>query len=229
MPPMGMPPMGAPQGVGLADGTPAGPMDPQMLEMNVNQFAMQNPQQMEEIRASILQELQSGELSAQELNQIVQLTTVAAQNPEMYPFIRNFVIQQGIATPQDLPEQYDEGLVFTLLLAARSVQQDMGADGMGMDMGMGAPDMGMGAPDMGMGGGMPAPAGSLPAGMPMPGMQAEPLIPSMAEGGPVPGTAGSSRPVIIEAHTGEYVIPKQVVEMKGKEFFDNLVEKYRGS
>ena len=204
----GMPvPMGAapsmPMGAGLAPegGAPAGqPIDPQMLEMNVNQFASQHPQEMEQIKAAIMQELQSGELTPQELNQIVQLTTVAAQNPEMYPQLRQFAIQQGVATEQDLPEQYDPALVYTLMIAAKAVQ-DMG----GMDM-------------------QQAPMGQPPMGQP----PMEGPIASMAKGGPVPGGSGASKPVVIEAHSGEYVIPKNVVEMKGKEFFDNLVEKYRG-
>lgn len=50
---------------------------------------------------------------------------------------------------------------------------------------------------------------------------------SMATGGPVPGSANS--PVPIMAHEGEYVVPKHVVGMKGREFFDKLVEKYNPS
>lgn len=217
MAPTGMPPMGEPMGVGVSQQMDAqAPMDPQMLEMNLNQFVTQNPQQMQEIRAAIMQELQSGELTAQELNQVVQLATVAAQNPEMYSNIRNFVIQQGIATDADLPQQYDQGLVFAILLAGRSVQEQAAQQGLpaGAPTG-GAPTMQPGmTPDMGMGMGMPP-------------MGGEPVIPSMAMGGPV-GSSGNSKPVVIEAHTGEYVIPKNVVEMKGKEFFDSLVEKYRG-
>lgn len=213
MAPTGMPPMAEPMGVGVAQQMDTqGPMDPQMLEMNLNQFANQNPQQMQEIRASIMQELQSGELTAQELNQVVQLATVAAQNPEMYANIRNYVIQQGIATDADLPQQYDQGLVFSILLAGRAVQGQMSEQGppAGAPTG-GAPTMQPGmSPDMGM-----------------PPMGGEPVIPSMQMGGPV-GSSGDSKPVVIEAHTGEYVIPKNVVEMKGKEFFDSLVEKYRG-
>lgn len=170
-------------------------MDPQMLQMQLNQFASRHPQQMAQIRQAIVQELQSGELTPQELNMIVQLATVASQNPEMYPNIRNFAIQQGIATENDLPREYDQGLVFVLLLAARAVQQDLG--------------------------GAPAEAGQMPG-------SAASVIPSMAAGGKVPGM-GKSEPVLIEAHTGEYVIPKHVVDMKGKEFFDSLVEKYKGN
>lgn len=188
-------PGGAPDMAGAAQ-QPA-PMAPQMLEMQVNQFASQHPEQVAQIRAAVMQALQSGELTQQELNMIVQLATVAAQNPEMYPNVRRFAIQQGIATEQDLPQQYDQGLVFVLLLAARAVQADLGGQNM-------------------MQGGSPAMAGGQP-------------IPSMAKGGMTPDSKKSDGSVLINAHEGEYVIPANVVKMKGKEFFDNLVEKYRES
>lgn len=170
--------------------TQSKPMDPQMMDMQVNQFAAQNPEQVAQIRNAIMQEMQSGALTQQELNMVVQLATVAARNPEMYSYVRKFAIQQGIATEQDLPPQYDQGLVLVLLIAARAVQQDMGGQNMMQ--------------------------GGAPSGMP-----------SMATGGPVPPSAKSDGGVIIEAHEGEYVIPKKVVEMKGKEFFDSLVQKYK--
>lgn len=172
---------GAPTSVGLQANVQPGGMSPQMLEMLVNQFASQHPQQIAQIRAAIQEVLATGELTQQELNMIVQLATVAAQNPEMYPYVRNFAIQQGIATEQDLPPQYDQGLVFVLLLAARALQQDVG-------------------------------------GQP---------IPSMARGGMTPNSKKADGSVLINAHEGEYVIPANVVKMKGKEFFDSLVEKYK--
>jgi len=175
----------------------AAPMAPQMLEMQVNQFASQHPEQVAQIRAAVMQALQSGELTQQELNMIVQLATVAAQNPEMYPNVRRFAIQQGIAAEQDLPQQYDQGLVFVLLLAARAVQADLGGQNM-------------------MQGGSPALAGGQ-------------AIPSMSEGGMTPRSKKPDGSVLINAHEGEYVIPANVVKMKGREFFDNLVEKYRES
>jgi len=169
------------------------PMDPQMMQMQINQVATRNPQALAEIRNAITEEMQSGNLTPQELNTTVQLAQVAANNPEMYPYVKQFAMQQGIAAAGDLPDQYDQGLVLVLLLAARAVQQDLG--------------------------GAPAGAGQPPG-------NAGPAIPSMAKGGMLP-SSGSSKPVIIEAHTGEYVIPKHVVDMKGKEFFDSLVEKYK--
>lgn len=136
-----------PQGVGVQQG----PMDPQMLEMHINQFAQQHPQELAQIRQVIMQELQSGNLTPQELNQIVQLATVAAQNPSMYPQIRQFAIQQGIATEQDLPQQYDQGLVIVLLIAAKAAQQDLG----GSPAGAGAPAEGGPIPALKTGGAVP--------------------------------------------------------------------------
>ena len=199
--------MPEPMGAGLAPQgqMPQGGMTPQMLEMQVNQFATQHPQQVAQIRAAIMEVMQTGELTQQELNMIVQLATVAAQNPEMYPYVRNFAIQNGIATEQDLPPQYDQGLVFVLLLAARAIQADVGGQNM-------------------MQGGSPAMAGG-------PEVTASQVssgaIPSMAKGGMTPDSKKSDGSVLINAHEGEYVVPAHVVKMKGKEFFDSLVEKYK--
>jgi hypothetical protein len=193
---VGLTPQGQPQG---------GAMSPQVMEMQINQFATQHPQELAQIKQSIMQVMQTGELTQQELNMIVQLATVAAQNPEMYSYVRNFAIQQGIATEQDLPAQYDQGLVFVLLLAARAIQADVGGQNM-------------------MQGGSPAMAGG-------PEIAASQVtsgaIPSMARGGMTPDSKKADGSVLINAHEGEYVIPKRVVEMKGKEFFDSLVEKYK--
>jgi len=172
--------MPAAQGVGVSPNAVGGPINPQMMEMQLNQFVRQNPQQMQQIQQEIMGALQSGELTPDELNMIIQLATVAAQNPQMYPNVRNFAIQQGIATEQDLPAQYDQGLVFVLLLAAKSVQQMAG------------------------------------------GQQ---QIQSMKMGGKVSGDGA----VLINAHEGEYVIPKEIVQKKGTEFFDKMIGKDSGN
>ena len=204
---IGMGGMPEPTSAGLAPQGQAaqGPITPQMMEMQVNQIATQHPEQIAQIRNVIQQLMATGELTQQELNMITQLATVAAQNPEMYPYVRQFAIQQGIATEQDLPQQYDQGLVFVLLLAARAIQADVGGQNM-------------------MQGGSPAMAGG-------PAVTSSQVssgaIPSMAKGGMTPDSKKSDGSVLINAHEGEYVIPANVVKMKGKEFFDSLVEKYR--
>jgi hypothetical protein len=164
------------------------PMDPAQRDELLNQSLNQNPQVVQEIQAALAEGLQTGEITAQELNMIIQLTQVAAQNPDMYTYVRQFAIQQGIASEEDLPQQYDEGLVIALLTVAKSAQQMM-----------------QGGQNM-----------MAPGGIPMQSMKA---------GGTVKGSSDS--PVPIMAHEGEYVIPKNVVHMKGKEFFDRLVEQYK--
>ena len=180
-------PMPGPQGQAVP------PMDPAQRDQLLNQSLSQNPQVAQEIQAALMEGLQTGEITAQELNMIIQLTQVAAQNPDMYQYVRQFAIQQGIATEEDLPQQYDEGLVVALLTVAKSAQQMM-----------------QGGQDM-----MPA------AGVAQPGAPMQ----SMKTGGTVKGKTDG--PVPIMAHEGEYVIPKNVVQMKGKEFFDRLVEQYK--
>ena len=179
-----------------------GNMSPQMIEMQIQEFMRTQPQAVAQIQQAIMAGFQAGEITPQELNQAGQLAMTALQNPEMYPYVRNFAIQQGMATEQELPAQYDQGLVITLVIAVRAVQQMSGA--------------------MGMGGSM----GSAPM-MPQQGM------PRMQDGGEIPmsmspsrDTTGRRDDVTIKASPGEYVIPKHVVEAKGTEFFDKLLESY---
>lgn len=164
----------------------AAPVPPAEREQLIDQGLAQNPDVMQEIQAALMEGIQSGDITTQELNMIVQLVQVAAQNPDMYPYVRKFAIQQGIATEEDLPQEYNEGVVIALSTVAKSAQQMM-----------------QGGQNM-MGGGQ---------------MQ------SLKEGGPVNGE--DDGPVPIMAHEGEYVIPKIVVQMKGREFFDKLVDQYK--
>lgn len=171
---------------------PQEPISPQMIEMQIQDLATRNPQVLAQIKQAINEAMASGELTQQELNMMVQLATTVLRSPALYPQIRQFAIQQGIATEQDLSPSYDQGLIIAILIAARAAQSDVGGQNM-------------------MAGGTPAMAGVAP-------------VQSMKDGGRVRGEA--SEPVIIEAHTGEYVIPKHVVDMKGREFFDRMLEQY---
>ena len=197
-------PVASGQTAGVAQGAPAGNMPPQMVEAQLNQFMRQNPQQVAQIRQMMMQAMQQGQFTQQELNTLAQLAQVAVQNPEMYPYVRRFAVQQGILGEQEMPPQFDQGLLFVILLAARAFQQDVGGQNM-------------------MSGGTPSMAGG-PAVTPS---QVTSGPPSMAMGGTVPDSKKADGSVLINAHEGEYVIPRNVVEMKGKEFFDNLVQKYK--
>lgn len=110
-------------GAGLAaPGAAQRPMNPQQLQAAAQQFVQQHPQQVQKIQMVIQQAMQSGQLTQQQLNMMVQLATVALQNPEMYPQLRKLAIQNGLATEQDISQQYDQGLLFVLVTVGQSLQ-----------------------------------------------------------------------------------------------------------
>jgi hypothetical protein len=202
----GMPMGGAPMGgAGLQMGGAQQPMSPQQVEMQIQEFINSHPEQVAQIQQVVQAGLQAGELTMDDLNMMEQMAMVALQNPEMYPQVRQLAIQQGFAGEQDLSPQYDEGLIITVLIAARSAKAPMADQQM-----------------------------AAPTSMPMDQMQnfaAGGIVGPgdyAAEGGKVegPGT-GTSDSVPIRVSTGEYVIPANVVRMKGKEFFDSMLEKYK--
>ena len=78
-------------------------MNPQMVDMQVNDMLSKNPEVVARVRAAIEAGIQSGEVTQQEINMAVQLAQVALQNPQMYPQLREFAIQRGLAGPDDLP------------------------------------------------------------------------------------------------------------------------------
>ena len=189
------PPMPAQAGgAGLNTGAP--PMSGQAMEAEVQRIMTEQPEAMAQIQQAIQEAMDSGELTPQELNQVVQLATVAIQDPSTYPQMRAYAIQQGIGTEQDVPQEYDQGLLFALLVAARAMQG--------------------GAPAA------PAPAAGLKQ-PPIPG------APTMKDGGKLPEKSPHKSGVIpINAHEGEFVIPKHIVRAKGTEFFEKMLENYSG-
>lgn len=199
----GMPVM--PAGMRNTGGTPR--MTPQQMEQQLAAFQKQNPQAIAQIQQALMAGLQSGEITMDELNMMEQLAMTALQNPDMYPYVRNFAIQQGMTTEQDLPPDYDQGLIFVLLLAARAAK-------------------GMGGQAPGMGGG-----NALQGQQPVMNMATGGFVTMnthAAMGGKVegPGTETSDS-IPIRVSRGEYVIPAHIVKMKGKEFFDSMLEKYK--
>jgi hypothetical protein len=168
-------------------------MSGQAMEAEVQRIMTEQPEVMAQIQQAIQEAMNSGELTPEELNQVVQLATVAIQDPSTYPQMRAYAIQQGIGTEQDVPPEYDQGLLFALLVAARAMQ------------------------------------GGAPAAAPTAGLQQPPIpgAPTMKDGGKLPEKSPNKSGVIpINAHEGEYVIPKHVVRAKGTDFFDKMLEGY---
>jgi hypothetical protein len=206
----GMPAQG---GMGMQGGMPMGvgvnpQQGEQVSEQDIQMFMQQQPQAVQQIAMQLQQLMQTGEVNVQQLNMAEQLAMVALQNPQMYPQMRQFAVRQGLAEEQDLSPQYDQGLLFAVILAARAVKS-------------GAPQGGMSMTDPGMMGQQEEMQNFAAGGYVTPGSNAK-------DGGKVvgPGT-GTSDSIPIRVSAGEYVVPEHIVREKGKEFFDNMLAKYQ--
>jgi len=105
-----------------APGTMQQTLSPQQIPGEVQRFVQQNPQQIEQMKAAVQQLIQSGEVSMEEMNMVVQMAQAAVQNPALYPQLRRIAIQRDIADEQSVSEEFDSGLVFTLLLLGAVLQ-----------------------------------------------------------------------------------------------------------
>lgn len=208
--PMGaaQPPMPAGQ-PGLTPPGAAPRISNMQLMQEAQQFARRNPREVQQVQMAVQQVIQSGSLTMQELNMLVQLATVAMQNPEMYPQFRAMVVRENLLTEQEISQQFDPGLLFTILILGQSMQAapQMG----GMQPVAENPALTAGATQMGG----------------VSGPQVSGSMPSMATGGPLPTKSSRTDGSIpIRAHEGEYVIPAHIVRAKGTEFFDKMLQNY---
>jgi hypothetical protein len=202
--PNGMPVLGAPQIPGgmappAAPAAPEKQLDPQQVQAELKKFIAQRPDQVRQIQEVIQQALTSGELSMQELNLAIQLAVAAAQNPAMYPKLRQLAIQKGLGGEEDIPQQYDQSMVFSLILAGQAMQ----AGGAGVQQGM-EPTNPQGPAQRLKDGGGVLPRNNNPRD-------------DKAE--------GRRDDIKIAVSGGEYVIPAHIVAQKGTDFFDKMIGK----
>jgi hypothetical protein len=176
------------------------PMPPQGGGFDMGQEASRvtqgNPQVVEQIKGVIMHALQIGAITMEQLNMAIEMAKAAAADPSLYPRLRELAIQQGLVQPDEIPEEYDQGIVFAMLLAAEAVEEIMDDQGGGEDEQEPTP---------------PPPG---------PGMARGGLVP---KGGYDP--AGTADNIPIRVSGGEYVVPHHVVLAKGSDFFDRLIAK----
>ena len=204
--PGGAPMDQAPMQAGLAPAEQGGQA---FTSVDVQQFIQQNPEAVQQMNAAVQEEIQSGSLDPQALATIGEMAMMALSDMTMYPQVRQALIQQGAVEEGDLPADPEAGQFMMFLLAATAQSMDAG--------------------------GMPAEQ------MPMAGAQTEQAdMQNFADGGYVkpydsakdggkvvgPGT-GTSDSIPVKVSAGEYIIPAHIVQMKGKEFFDSMLNKYR--
>lgn len=193
----------SPQQPGLAAPGGAAPtqrMSLQQLQQEAQKFAQANPQAVQAIREALMEGVQDGDITPQQITMLVQMAVAAAQNPELYPRLRQMAIQQGMADEEDLPMQYDQGIIFSLIVAGAAMQQSGG--------------QGTAAPQV--------PGAQAPAAMMKDGGHI-----TMTRS-PTGDNTGRADDIPIRVSGGEYVIPKHVVDRKGTDFFDKLIGKDTG-
>ena len=202
VPPAGMAPP-SPQPMPQMPPAPATPISSADMEGEIQRLMSQNPEVIQKIQQTLMQAVQSGQLTLEQLNTAVQLAKAAAQNPELYPRLRALAIQRGLADEDELPQQYDQSIVMALLLAGAAVQQQMGGQSSGP------------VPQMANGGRV------------RPGMYA--AGGGIATGSPSGDRTGRADDIPIRVSGGEFVIPKHVVDAKGTEFFQKMLDQYNMS
>ena len=201
--PPAAPPMNQPGLAPQSGMTPPGGAAPnqrmtlQQLQQEAQKFAQANPQAVQAIREALMEGVQGGDVTPQQITMLVQMAVAVAQNPELYPRLRQMAIQQGLADEEDLPMQYDQGLIFALIVAGTAMQQPGG--------------QAMATPQ--------APGAQAPAAMMKDGGHI-----AMTRS-PTGDNTGRADDIAIRVSGGEYVIPKHIVERKGTEFFDKLIGK----
>lgn len=139
------------------------------VQTEIQSMMQKNPQMAEQLKQEMLALMQSGELTADELNKMVQLAKAALQQPALYPQIRAFAIQQGLGTEQDIPQQYDQGLLIAVVIAGQAMQgaePQPGAQG-------GAP-----MPSMKEGGALPAKSNNRDGSIPINAHEGEYVVPA---------------------------------------------------
>lgn len=145
----------------------------------------------------------------QQLQQIQMAVQQAVQSGEVTPQELNMVVQMAMVALQN-PAMYPQ-LRMVAIQQGLATEQDLSPQ---YDRGLLFAILLVGQSMQGM------------AGAVAPGQQP---MQSMAKGGPLPAkSANADGSIPIKAHEGEYVIPSNVVRMKGVEFFDKLVQQYNG-
>jgi len=147
--------------VGVAPpGQTGRPLNFAAIDQQAQQFMQQNPQQVEQIRAQVQQAMAAGEVDEQSLNMFVQVATTALQNPEMWPQLRQVLIQQGMLDAEDIGAEYDQGFLIILYIIGKTMGGGQATTPAPMSAGQ-APQM-----SMKKGGALPAksknPDGSIP-------------------------------------------------------------------
>tara|TARA_B100000965_G_C19589440_1_gene757252 strand:+ start:133 stop:1101 length:969 start_codon:yes stop_codon:yes gene_type:complete len=133
-------PGGMPVQQGMPQPMNKAPMTPEQMDGQMAQTVQNDPQRIQALATELQNAIASGELNADQVNMGLQLAQSAVQDPSIYPQLREFALNNGLAEQEDLPMEYDEGLAFVIILACK-LALGMPVPGMGQPMEQGMPSM----------------------------------------------------------------------------------------
>jgi hypothetical protein len=160
---------------------------------------LRDPRMRQRMLARPQQLMASGELTPDEVTTMARVAEASLYNPSLYPQLRQFVVQQGMAP---LPPTFDQEVIVRIMAVARGLQQ---ATPPGQVPGTAQAQMQRPVPGAGNGGYLQGPGTGRSDSI---------------------GTINESTGEPVKVANGEYVIPAHVVRAKGRDFFDNLLRRY---
>ena len=172
----------------------------QMDSARINDMLQRNPQVQQRVTAALQQAVAQGRVDPVQLHQGLQMAQACMNNPALWPQLRQHAIRTGMVQPNQLPEQYDRGLVVMLVAVLRSVEASGGVQALGQKQQQPV------QPQQFANGGVIVGPGT--------GTSDSVHTQNTSTGEPV------------KVSNGEYVVPADVVRAKGVDFFDGLVKKY---
>jgi hypothetical protein len=188
--------------MGYADGGMMGQMGgkptPALVNKQVDAM-LRDPRARQSLLARPQQLMASGELTPDEVTTMARVAEASLYNPELYPQLRQFVAQQGMAP---LPAAFDQSVIMRIMAIARGLQA---ATPPGQVPGTAQAQMQRPVPGDGNGGYLQGPGTGRSDSI---------------------GTVNETTGEPVKVANGEYVIPAHVVRAKGREFFDNLLRRY---
>jgi hypothetical protein len=188
--------------MGYAEGGMMGQMGGKPTPAIVNRQVdamLRDPRARQTLLARPQQLMASGELTPDEVTTMGRVAEAALFSPELYPQLRQFVVQQGM-TP--LPAAFDPSVVMRIMAISRGLQQATPA---GQVPGTDQAQMQRPVPGEGNGGYLQGPGTGRSDSI---------------------GTVNETTGEPVTVANGEYVIPAHIVRAKGREFFDNLLRRY---
>ena len=92
---------------------------PQM-EAEINRLLTQHPEKFDQVKRAFEQAVADGVATPEQFDQLEQLILAAANNPEVWPQVRQKIIELGLGSEETVPQDMVPGLIFSMLAGIRA-------------------------------------------------------------------------------------------------------------